>query len=252
MASTNHQGNHHGFRAYDWDAIAGIVAAVAALVLHLLHIIETDVLLAIALVVLAILLFRDLRREADVEEALRSALFTEGTVRELIARSQPPDVALIGPRQLRPASEAFARGVRSEMIWFNVCLLMFRPQQLFDSLLAPALVNPAVSGIQFVLDPSEREAWETQVVPKADATGFGKKLRPPRWVALKDEAVSFILADGEAGQTEAHLSFWGEPFMARQAGFDIPRFVFHVKGHSDLIPQLIEMERRYRGAAMPS
>ncbi|HML98205.1 MAG TPA: hypothetical protein PKD75_06960, partial [Tepidiformaceae bacterium] len=52
------------FGRYDWDAIAGIVAAGAAMVLHLLHIIETDVLLTIALVVLALLLFRDLRREA--------------------------------------------------------------------------------------------------------------------------------------------------------------------------------------------
>jgi hypothetical protein len=235
-----------GFRAYDWDAIAGIVAAVAALVLHLLHVIETDVLLTIALVVLAILLFRDLRREADDEELKQTTQRTERTVESLLARTQEPDVVLIGPRQLRTASEAFARDARGEMVWFNVCLLMFRPQVLFDSLLAPALVNPAVSGVQFVLDESEREAWDAQVVPKAEATGFGNKLREPRWVALKQEAVSFILADTESGQTEAHLSFWGEPFMARQPGFDIPRFVFHVKGHSELVPQLVEMERRYR------
>jgi hypothetical protein len=66
-------------------------------------------------------------------------------------------------------------------------------------------------------------------------------------VPLKQEAVSFILADTDAGATEAHLSFRGEPFMSRQPGFDIPRYVFHVQAHSDLVPQLIEMERRYRG-----
>lgn len=235
-----------GFRAYDWDAIAGILAAGAALVLHLLHVIETDVLLTIALVVLALLLFRDLRREADDEELMRIAGNTERELAELLRRSQPPDTLLIGPRQLRPASEAFAQAARGEMVWFNVCLLMFRPQALFDSLLAPALVNPAVTGVQFVLDASEREAWEREVVPKAAATGFGAKLRPPRWVALKQEAVSFILADTDSGTTEAHLSFWGEPFMSRNPGFDIPRFVFHVKSHSDLIPQLVEMERRHR------
>lgn len=248
---TERQGtnNRRGFRAYDWDAIAGILAAVAALVLHLLHVIETDVLLTIALVVLALLLFRDLRREADDEELMHRARSTQRTLEELVARSQPPDTVLIGPRQLRPASEAFARGARGEMVWFNVCLLMFRPQALFDSLLAPALVNPAVTGVQFVLDESERESWEREVVPKAAATGFGSKLRPPRWVPLKQEAVSFILADTDAGTTEAHLSFWGEPFMARQPGFDIPRYVFHVKSHSDLIPQLVELERRHRAPA---
>ena len=236
-----------GFRAYDWDAIAGIVAAVAALVLHLLHVIETDVLLTIALVVLALLLFRDLRREADDEELMSRAARTEEGVAELLARASPADVVLIGPRQLRASSEAFARDAHGDMVWFNVCLLMFRPQALFDALLRPALVNPAVSSIQFVLDESERPGWVNDVLPKADATGFASKLREPRWVPLKQEAVSFILADTAADSTEAHLSFWGEPFMSRQPGFDIPRFVFHVKSHSDLVPQLVEMERRYRG-----
>jgi hypothetical protein len=48
----------------DWDIIAGITAAVLAIVLHLLHIVEHDVLLTIVLVLLALLLFRDLRRES--------------------------------------------------------------------------------------------------------------------------------------------------------------------------------------------
>jgi hypothetical protein len=170
MSEPGRPSGKRGFRAYDWDAIAGILAAGAALILHLLHVIETDVLLTIALVVLALLLFRDLRREADDEELMHRARDTQQKVEELVARSQPPDTVLIGPRQLRPASEAFARGARGEMIWFNVCLLMFRPQVLFDSLLAPALVNPAVTGVQFVLDESEREAWEREVVPKAAAT----------------------------------------------------------------------------------
>lgn len=246
MARRDELRKGRGFRAYDWDAIAGILAASAALVLHLLHIIETDVLLTIALVVLALLLFRDLRREADDESLMQSASRTESMVNDLLARTQSPDVLLIGPRHLRSASESFAREARGEMVWFNVCLLMFRPQVLFDSLLSPALTNPAVSGVQFVLDESERESWVKEVLPKAAATGFAAKLREPRWVPLKQEPVSFILADTDAGATQAHLSFWGEPFMSRQPGFDIPRYVFHVQSHSDLVAQLVEMERRYR------
>ncbi len=234
---------------YDWDAIAGIVAAGAALVLHLLHIIETDVLLTIALVVLALLLFRDLRREAQDELLMERSERTETAVAGLLAGLRPPDALLIGPRELRAASEAFARQARGEMVWFNVCLLMFKPQSLFDALLRPALENPAVSGVQFVLDPSERERWEEDVLPKAQAAGGYAKLREPRWVPLSHEAVSFILADMAAGTTEAHLSFWGEPFMSRQPGFDIPRYVFHVQAHSDLVGQLVELERKHRRAA---
>lgn len=233
---------------YDWDAIAGIVAAGAALVLHLLHIIETDVLLAIALVVLALLLFRDLRREAQDELLMDRSERTESALAGLLAGLKPPDVLLIGPRELRGASEGFARQARGEMVWFNVCLLMFKPQSLFDALLRPALENPAVSGVQFVLDPAERERWEQEVLPKAAAAGGYTKLREPRWVPLAHEAVSFILADTAAGATEAHLSFWGEPFMSRQPGFDIPRYVFHVQAHSDLVGQLVELERKHRHA----
>ena len=234
---------------YDWDAIVGIVAAGAALVLHLLDVVHTDVLLAITLLVLALLLFRDLRREAQdetlIEQSERNASAIEGIVRGLRA----PDVILLGPRQLRPASVSFARGAHGEMIWFNVCLLMFKPQSLFDALLRPALENPNVTGIQFVLDDSERERWADEVVPKSQATGHIEKLREPRWVPLKQEAVSFILADTAEGATEAHLSFWGEPFMSRQPGFDIPRYVFHVQSHSELVARLVEMERQTRHLA---
>ena len=64
MSAEARKGPRSRYRLYDWDAIAGIFAACAALVLHLLHVIETDVLLTIALVAIALLLFRDLRREA--------------------------------------------------------------------------------------------------------------------------------------------------------------------------------------------
>ena len=31
---------------YDWDAIAGIIAAVAAILMHFLHLVDSDVLLS--------------------------------------------------------------------------------------------------------------------------------------------------------------------------------------------------------------
>jgi len=53
-----------GLRQQDWHAIAAIAAALAALVLHLFHVIDEEVVLAIILVVLALILFDDLRRAA--------------------------------------------------------------------------------------------------------------------------------------------------------------------------------------------
>lgn len=152
----------------DWDAIAGILAAGAAIVMHFLHLIDQGV------------------------------------------------------------------------------LLMFKPQSLFDALLRPAVENPMVRSIQFVLDRSQKPLWESEVLPKLQECRGCRKVRPTAWTDI-DENVSFILAETAPGQeTEALLSFWGEPFMSRSTGGDIPRYIFHVQGRSELVARLVEVERRYR------
>jgi hypothetical protein len=233
-------------RSLDWEAIAGVSAATIALVLHLLHVVEESVVLAAILAILALLLLRDLRRENRDEEAAGAVTRIESGLRLLQSAVTPADVVLVGPRQLRTESERFARDAQGDMLWFNVCLSMFEPQELFDVLLRPALENPRVTSIQFVLKPAERDRWQTAVLPKADRCVGAAKLRHPRYVHL-DEDISFILADNAAGAAEAHVSFWGEPFMARQRGQDIPRYVLYVRSNSPLIASLEELERGYRG-----
>lgn len=241
-------GTTRWFRRYEWDAVAGIMAAVAALILHLLHVVEPDVLLTITLVLVAILLLRQLRHEEREERVENTTGRTEQLLGKLQDALKTPEVVLVGPRALRASSERFARQARGNMVWFNVCLLMFRPQELFDCLLRPAVENPQVKQIQFVLDESEREHWRDHVVPKLALCREAGKVLEPRWCAMK-ENLSFVLADFEAeGRVEAQLSFWGEPFMARTAGRDIPRYIFHVQAHSELVTRLVELERNYRAA----
>jgi hypothetical protein len=84
------------------------------------------------------------------------------------------------------------------------------------------------------------------VVPKLAGCSGREKVRPPRWCSLH-ESVSFILSEGASpGTFDAHVSFWGEPFMARSPGRDIPRYIFHVQPHSELVGRLIELARQYR------
>jgi hypothetical protein len=62
-----------------------------------------------------------------------------------------------------------------------------------------------------------------------------------------NESVSFILAEaGTPGAAEVLLSFWGEPFMAQSTERSVPRYLFHVQSHSELITRLGELERSYR------
>jgi hypothetical protein len=241
-----YSGKRHWLRRYDWDAVAGIVAAAAALILHLLHVVQSDILLTITLVLVALLLLRQLRHEERVEEMTGR---TEQMIVKLHDVLKAPEVVLVGPRHLRAASEAFARQARGDMLWFNVCLMMFRPQELFDCLLRPAVENPQVTRIEFVLDEGERANWREHVVPKLAACRGCEKVLEPRWCTLH-ESVSFVLADRDAdGHAEAQLSFWGEPFMARTTGRDVPRYIFHVLAHSELVPRLVELARSYRMAS---
>jgi hypothetical protein len=237
------------FLRLDWDAIAGIVAAVAALVMHFLHVIEADVLLMLAVVLIALLFLRDLRRERFIEHLDEHVSQTATIVKELQATLLPPDAILVGPRQIRAVSEGFSGRAHGDMVWFHVCLLMFKPQPLFDTLLRPAIENPLVRSIQFVLDQEQRELWESAVLPKVQGCRGQDKVKDPYWTTIK-ENVSCIISDiGTDGKTECLVSFWGEPFMARTVGRDVPRYIFHVQSHSELVGRLVDLVPSYRISA---
>lgn len=237
-------------REIEWDAIAGVVAAMVALVLHLLHVADTGVLLAVLLVLATLLLIRDLRREAadDRAETLLHGLVADAQY----IRSQliTPEVVLIGPRRLRAETERFARSARGDMTWFNVCLDMFIPQAVFDAMLRPAIENPAVTRIQFLIDQREMEKWGRIIVPKVAECAGAAKVAAPVSGAMT-ERLSFILAETDSSVTEALLSFWGEPFMSSAAGRDIPRYIFRVDGSSELIARFVDLERTHRAARRP-
>ncbi len=229
--------------SFEWDAIAGILAAVVAIILHLLHIVDEHVILPIVLALMALLFINFMRHSRHNELTAEKVDHTEHVVRRIQATLKAPDILLVGPRQLRSVSEQFARHMKGDAIWFNVCLSMYRPQPLFDALLRPAVENPQVDSIQFVLDESQQELWEAVVLPKIMACSGHAKVREPYWCKL-DRNVSYILADSQhSGGAEALLSFWGEPFMAQSTERDVPRYIFHVQRHSELLPHLEELKR---------
>lgn len=230
----------------DWDAIAGIIAAVAAIVMHFLHLINVDVLITIMVVLIALLFIRDLRGERATETMLDGVTANSEALREIASSVTPPDALLVGPGRLRAVTEQFAVQASGEMTWLNICLSMFRPQALFDSLLRPAIDNPRVTSIQFILDESQRELWEEEVVPKMRGCSSCDKVKPPRWVEIA-EPVSMIISNvGSREQTECLLSFWGEPFMSTTSSRSVPRYIFHIQSHSELMARLAEVERSYR------
>ncbi len=231
----------------NWEAIAGVLAALTALILHLLHIVDQGVLLPIVLVLLALLLVRDLRRESQEERIRASVERSEISLKEIGSALKAPEAVPVGPSELSSATEQFVGRIRGEVVWFNVCLLMFRPQSTFDMLLRPIIDSPQVNSVRFISRHSEKPLWENELKPKiTTCCTAGFKVKEPEWHELEG-TVSFILAKaGSDGKEEALVSFWDEPFMSRVSGKQIPRYVFHVQAHSGLVARLREIERSYR------
>ena len=98
------------FRNVEWEAVAGVVAAVVALVLHLLGVADEGVLLTVMLVLLALLLLSVVRgqgREQHVDEVLQSVA---GDLAGLRASLTPPDAILVGPALAAHARASDSRG----------------------------------------------------------------------------------------------------------------------------------------------
>jgi hypothetical protein len=226
----------------DWDTIAGILAAITALILHLLHYTDENTLLAIAIVLMALLLIRDLKRENQAETHAASTELTMKLLEEMKNSLRPSEVTLIGPAELSNSSLQFAQKGRGEVVWFNVCLRMYKAQQPFDIMLRPFIENPLVSSVRFVLNSSEKSRWQEHVLPKIKACSGQSKVHEPAWCELKDN-ISFVIVETGSSQAEALVSFWGEPFMALGTEKNVPRYVLHVNSNSDLLARLKEKER---------
>lgn len=231
------------FLSYEWDAIAGIATAMIASVLHLLHALSEEMMLSVVLALIALLFINFMRHARNNEISAEQIDRTEAAVHRIHAGLVLPGVVLVGPRHLRTHHDQFTKHMKGDSIWFNVCLSMYKPQALFDALLRPVIENPTISSIQFILDSRQQSTWHDAIMPKIlDCAGHGK-VREPRWCSL-ERNISFILADSHASDgTEALLSFWGEPFMAEATERQVPRFIFHVQKHSELLPHLIELGR---------
>lgn len=222
--------------SYEWDAIAGVFAAVVAIILHLLHVVDEDIILPIVLALMGLLFINFMRHTRQNEITAEQVEQTAATVNKIETSIKPSEIVLIGPRQLRTVNEGFFHSMSGDVVLYNVCLSMYMTPPLFNALLRSLIDNPAVSSIQFVLDESQKALWCDAVEPQIKECANAIKVREPCWCQL-DKTISFIMGENQHNKaTEALLSFWGEPFMAQATGHDVPRYIFHVQKNSELLP----------------
>jgi hypothetical protein len=234
-------------RKFEWEAIAGLIAAVVAIVLHFLHVTDVNVLRVITLVLVALLFLRDLRGEERWRTVENASTLSVRLLEEIKETTNPAEIDLIGPATLRQATVQFAERAQGEVVWFNACPEMFQSKELCDAILRPFLANPSVTGFRLILDKAQREHWHAQVETTIASYQGRGIVMPPTWADL-DSGVSFVLAETDAigGKAEALVSFWGEPFMAVHHDRRIPGYIIHVHEHSELIGRFREVERASR------
>lgn len=234
-------------RKFEWEAIAGLIAAVTAIILHFLHLTDINILRVITLVLVALLFLRDLRSEERWSSMEDASKLSVRLLEEIKETTHPAEIDLIGPAMLRHATVQFAERARGDVVWFNACPHMFVSKELCDAILRPFLANPNVTRFRLVLDKSQREHWHAQVETMLASYQSREIAAAPTWADL-DSGVSFVLAETDTigGKAEALVSFWGEPFMAVHHDRRIPGYIIHVREHSELIGRFREVERASR------
>lgn len=232
---------------FEWEAIAGLIAAVAAIILHFLHVTDANILRVITLVLVALLFLRDLRAEERWSAIEGGTKLSVRLLEEIKETTHPAEIDLIGPTRLRHATAQFAARVQGEVVWFNACPRMFETKEMCDVLIAPFLANSRVTSVRFVLDNGQRRQWQAHVESTLQSYKARGVVEPPTWADL-DSGVSFLIAETDEGdgKAEALVSFWGEPFMAVHHDRKIPGYIIHVRSHSELLGRLREVERAGR------
>lgn len=92
---------------YEWDAIAGLIAAVVAIILHLLHIVDEHVILPIVLALLGLLFINFMRHTWQNELTAEHVERTEHTVHRIQASLKLPEIILVGRDSYAPLVSNF-------------------------------------------------------------------------------------------------------------------------------------------------
>jgi len=227
----------------DWDVIAGIIAALVAMLLSFMGLVSETIGVGIILLLCALLLTRDLRGEAREHRMFDKLDVIKRHIVGVADAVQPTEIQLIGPKKIRAAHAAFATALYGDVRWYNACCRMFRRQEVFDSTLRPLLDNPHVTSIQLLCRPEEQPYWQSDVLPKLRLCDNAAKLHEPLWVRIRG-SVSFLLGDIDGdGRNEALVSVLDEPFAAYNVGPTVPRYLIRIFSDSDVMSHLEEVMR---------
>ncbi len=235
----------------NWEIVAVVSASFVGLVLHALGVIhENTLLISLILFLLCLYVLRDISFETKNEEQTRE-IFER--IKSIEARLEESEIELVTPEIVVSAVKELYSKNKGEVWLFNMCMKMYGKKAVFEKALKPIIENPNATEIQFIVHISEKDIWEKDVQPLIDKCKNKEKVLPPVFSEIKEPfAFQIVRISDQKDVREALLAVWGEPFMAelgpdsREYLVRHPRYVFHVKSHSELVSRLKELFMRYK------
>ena len=235
----------------NWEIVAVVSGSFIGLILHALGIIhDITLLISLILFLLCLYVLRDISFETQSEKRTQE-IFEK--VKSIEARLKKTEIELVTPDIVTTAVNELYSKSKGEVWFFNMCMKMYSKKELFDRTLKFVIENPEITKIQFIIHISEKETWEKEFQPLLDKCRGKDKILEPIFAEIKEPfAFQMVRLSEKKDVREALLAIWGEPFMA-ELGSDRraypvrhPRYVFHIKSHSELISRLKELFMRYK------
>ena len=235
----------------NWELVAVVIAGFTGLVLHALGVIhEETILISLILFLLCLYVLRDVSFESANERYNKEML---EKIKNIESRLEESEVELVLPQNIMLKTGEFYSKSKGDVWMFNMCMKMYSKKELFNRVMKPIIDGENVKEIQFLLDVTEKETWDTNVMPLVKECKNKDKVNEPIFSEIEEPiAFQMITTGDDKNLSEALISIWGEPFMVGH-GKDSkshlvhhPRYVFHIKSHSEIIPRLKELFLRYK------
>ena len=229
----------------DWEIIAGITTAVAVIVLKFLHLVHEETMLTLAVVLLAGLFLRELRKESVIDTLMKDIGELQAGMKLLTVHQAEQGSSLVTPAALYDAMCAFSRRAQGVCVFKHINPFMFKKDNHFDAFLKPMLESDAVSEVIFIIIENDKDNYDLYVREKVDACEGGTKVAEPI-VSENPDGNGIISCNcGLSEEFEALITFFSEPFMVKYGENWVPKFALHVLPDSEVSKSVSDIVRRY-------
>lgn len=227
----------------EWDTLSGVAAAAVAMILSFFDLVSPTTVRAILLLIVALILLRELRRDSRETQYAEHLDIMRQDVHALVEKSSDGGISLVTPTALLHEFQDFSAHLRGTVTWYNACCGMFSRPEAFQSTLAHLIDNPEIHAIQMLCDRREQTAWESHVAEHVRQRGMAEKVRTPLWGDLATSLSFLIGARRGDNRYQALIAIMEEPFSNCGGLLRVPRYLLRVQNGSALLAEMSDVIR---------